>query len=541
MSDPVADAGVIPPDAAPPPDAPSLPEASAQQGAPSPPDASSPAEALRDAVLSGRFFSARHQEQAGELAAFIADRKAGLVAWFGPERARRVAGDPAALGAVIDRDIVAIDTMIARQLDAILHHARLRRLEGSWRGLAWLTARLGLGGRVKLRILGVTWPEICRDLERAAEFDQSQLFRKIYEDEFGAPGGEPYGLLVVDHEIRHRPGPGAVTDDVSALSSLAAIAAASFAPLIISAAPALVGVDDFADLSGVADPASSFVAAEYQRWRSLGSREDIRFVAVGLPRTLARLPWDEVLGRHRGFRYRETVEKPSEQVWSACGYLLAACVARAFEIYSWPADIRGYDLDRLGGGVVEDLPEPVFSIDPAHGLARPALEIVFTDRQERALVAAALLPVGVLPFGGQALLGAARSLQAPDKKYVGAGAAAATANAKLSAQFNTMVCISRFAHYVKVMARDRVGSLQTATEIERYLQAWLMKFVNANVSPGAETMARYPLRDASVSIAEVPGKPGVFGCVIQLQPHFQLDDIAASFRLMTELSAPKPG
>jgi len=498
-----------------------------------------PPKPLRDAVLAGKYFTTAHQEHAAALAAFLTSKTDGLSAWFGPARARRLAADPTALAGAIDRDLVTLDAMIARQLDAILHHARLRRLEGAWRGLAWLVSRLALGGRVKLRILNITWAEICRDLERAAEFDQSQLFRAIYEDEFGMPGGEPYGLLVVDHEVRHRPGPGAATDDVSAIASLSAIAAAAFAPLVISAAPALLGVDDFSDLSGVADPASSFAAAEYARWKTLSAREDIRFVAVVLPRTLARLPWEELLGRHRGFRYRETVEKPSDQVWSGCGYIAAACVARAFETYSWPADIRGYDVDRLGGGVVEDLPEPVFSTDPAGGLDRAALEITFTDRQERALVAAALLPIGALPFGGQALLGAARSLQAPGKKYVGAGANAAAANARLSAQFNTMICISRFAHFIKVMGRDMVGSFQTADEIERYLQNWLMRFVNAGSSPGPETMARFPLRDASVKIAEVPGKPGVFGCVIQLQPHFQLDDIAASFRLMTELSPPK--
>ncbi len=494
---------------------------------------------LRDAVLAGEYFSTAHAANAERLAAFIASPQASLTAWFGKDTALRLAGDPVRLRGAIDRDIVALDAMISRQLDALLHHQRLRRLEGTWRGLAWLAARLGFGGRVKLRILNVSWNEICRDLERAAEFDQSQLFRCIYEDEYGIAGGEPYGLLVVDHEVRHRPGPGSPTDDVTALASLATIAAAAFSPLVIAASPAILGVDAFAELSGVADPASSFSAAEFQRWRSLAVRDDIRFVAVGLPRTLARLPWDETLGRHRGFRYKETAYETSHRVWSHCGFLVAALVARAFEAFSWPADMRGYDVDRLGGGIIEDLPEPYFSIDPSDGLDRPAVEIMFTDRQERALVSAGLMPVSALPFGGQALLGTARSLQTPTSKYVGANASAAAANAKLSAQFNTMICISRFAHYIKVMGRDMVGSFKTAEEIESQLQAWLMRFVNASTSPGPETMARFPLRNASVKIIETPAKPGVFGCVIQLQPHFQLDDINTSFRLMTELSAPK--
>ena len=492
---------------------------------------------LREAVLAGGYFGAANGEAAARFAAFLAAGAPHPGLWFGREEGRRLQADLAAMAAAIDRDIVMLDRLIAAQLDAILHQPRLRALEGRWRGLAWLVARMNLSGRVKLKILNVSWPEICRDLERAAEFDQSQLFRAVYEDEFGMPGGEPYGLLVVDHEVRHRPAPGATTDDVSAVASLSAVAAAAFAPLVIGAAPALLGVDAFAELSGVGDPTSGFVAAEYNRWRGLAGSEDIRFVAVGLPRSLARLPWDETLERHRGFRYREVATGAEQLVWSGCGFLIAACVMRAFESFAWPADMRGYDIDRLGGGVVEDLPEPRFSTDPAGGLERPALEVTLTDRQERALVAAGLLPVGALPFGGQALIGAARSLQTA-RRHAGQNANAANANARLSAQFNTMICVSRFAHYVKVMGRDMVGGMKTTAQIQRLLQDWLMRFTNSSSSPGPETMAKYPLRAAAVSVEETPGKPGVYACVIQLQPHFQLDDIAASFRLMTELVAP---
>jgi type VI secretion system protein ImpD/type VI secretion system protein ImpC len=496
-----------------------------------------PSPPLREAVLAGAYFGVKNQETVERFAAFLAGAAKPLSAWFGAARGRALAGDTVALVAALDRDIAAIDAMIAAQLDKILHHARLRRLEGAWRGLAWLTSRMSLGGRVKLRILNVSWAEICRDLERAAEFDQSQMFRSIYEDEFGIAGGEPYGLMIIDHEVRHRPGPGAITDDVSALASLSAVAAAAFVPTVISASPALFGVDEFSELSGVADPTSGMNAAEYQRWKNLANREDIRFLAVGLPRTMARLSWDEALDRQRGFRYRETCLTTADKVWTGPGYLVAACVIRAFETYSWPADMRGYDQDRLGGGVVEDLPEPLFSPDPHYGLERSGMEVMFSDRQERALVAAGLLPIGSLPFGGQALVGAARSLQMPGK-YIGFNVDAANANAKLSAQFNTMICVSRFAHYLKVMGRDMVGAFKTADEIERQLRGWLLRYASANANAGLDTMAKYPLRDAQVTITETPGKPGVYGCVIQLQPHFQLDDIAASFRLMTEIAAP---
>jgi type VI secretion system protein ImpD/type VI secretion system protein ImpC len=497
--------------------------------------APAPQPALRDAVLAGAYFSTRHAPAAAALAAFIA--APDCYAWFGPATPQ-LAADRATLCARLDRDIAQLDALIARQLDAILHHQRLRRLEGSWRGLAWLVAKLSASGRVKLRLLNVTWPEICRDLERAPAVEQSQLFRAVYEDEFGIAGGEPYGLLIVDHEVRHRPAPGAITDDVSALASLAAIAAAAFAPLAIGAAPALLGVDDFAGLSGVADPAAVMNAAEYQRWRGLSQRDDSRFLAVVLPRALARLPWDEALDRRRGFRYRERIASVEDQVWTSAGYLVAACVIRAFETYAWPADMRGYDIDRAGGGVIEDLPERLFSIDPPEGFERPAMEVLLTDRQERSLVAAGLLPIGCLPFGGQSLIGAARSLQIPITNYIGGSGNLANANAKLSAQFNTMICVARFAHHIKIMGRDMVGAFKTAPDIQRGLHEWLMRYATSSSGHGPETMAKYPLRGAAVSITEAPAKPGTYNCVIQLQPHYQLDDIAASFRLVTEVAAP---
>ncbi len=496
--------------------------------------------ALREAVLAGAYFGAKNAASAERLAAMLVSGPAGTLRdWYGGQSAT-LARDPELLAALLDRDIAAIDAMIARQLDAILHHVRLRRLEGSWRGLAWLVSRLGLSGRVKIRVLNASWNEICRDLERAAEFDQSQLFRRIYEDEFGIAGGEPFGLLIADYEVRHRPGPGALTDDVSALSSLCAVAAASFAPLVIGAAPALFGVDDFGELSGVGDPVSAMASAEYQRWKKLGALDDSRFLAVTLPRVLMRGKWDESLGRHRGFRYREEVQDGQPQACCTAGYLVAACVIRAFETYSWPADMRGYDIDRISGGVVEDLPEPVFSIDPEGGWGRPAPDVVLTDRQERTLVAAGLLPVCVLPYGGQALIGAARSLQSLQSTpgASGPGANVAGANARLSAQFNSVICVSRFAHYVKIMGREMTGSFKTPAEIQRRLQDWLMGFATANTGAGPETMARYPLRSANVAVNEVAGRPGVFSCIVQLQPHFQLDDVAVSFRLMTELAAP---
>ena len=382
-----------------------------------------------------------------------------------------------------------------------------------------------------------TWSEICRDLARAPEFDQSTLFRRIYEDEFGIAGGEPYGLLVMDYDIRHRPAPDAPTDDIAALVSLAGIAAAAFAPMIFSPSPVLFGVDRLSELAGVAKPTAVLTGPEYQRFRGLAQRDDIRFVGLALPRLRARQPWIETPEIDRGFRYDEHPASDADLPWFAAAYAIAHAAARAMARSGWPADMRGYVEDREGGGLVETGNAPHFSTDPPEGLGRFDTELALTEQQERDLVDAGMMALTPLGFGGEAVLGAARTMQTP-RRYVGPRGQAADANARLSSHFNAMICVSRFAHYIKVIGRDMTGAFRTPAEIERELNDWLSQYVNGNIDAGPETRARYPLLSASVEVRELPAKPGSFGCVIHLQPHYQLDDIAASFRLVTELSAP---
>jgi type VI secretion system protein ImpD/type VI secretion system protein ImpC len=520
-----------PTDEAGPPDASDLPTTGGVSAA----DEAPP---LRDAVLSGRFFSAGFRERAERLAVFTAVGGAATPqAWFGDAAAQRFASQPDGIRLMLDRDIAAIDTLISEQLDAILHHPRLARLEGSWRGLFWLADGFEPSNRLMIKVLNAGWLEICRDLERAAEFDQSHIFRKIYEDEFGMPGGQPYGLLIIDHEVRHRPAAEAPTDDVTALKLLAAVAAAAFVPTVLAAAPTLLEVDGFADLAGVADPAAPLRTTDYARWRGLFTQEDIRFIAVTLPRVQARPPWPDDPARRDGFRYQEFAGDVGARVWSNAGYCFAATVLRAFAAFGWPADVRGVETDRRAGGLVDELPIEPFTADLDAGWARPPLDVVLTDRQERILVDAGLMPLSSIPYTEDAVFGAVRSLQTP-QQYTGATASAANANARLSTQINTLLCVSRFAHYVKMLGRSMVGSFRTGEEIERQLQSWLSGFVNSNVSSGSDTRAQYPLVSGRVTVRERPGRPGVFGCVVQLQPYFQLDDVSAAFRLTTDIVAP---
>ena len=337
--------------------------------------------------------------------------------------------------------------------------------------------------------------------------------------------------------MRHRPGPGSPTDDVTALGALAGVAAAAFAPVVLGASPALLQVDSFSDLAAVTDLGSPFRGPDHARWRGLAGQEDMRFVAVALPRLLARAPWGDDAGRPDGFRYSEYAPDSECRVWMGAGFAFAAAAARAFAQYGWPADVRGCETDRLGGGLVVDLATEPFGTDMHGAWVRQPLDVVLTDRQERALVEAGLMPVSALPFGHEAVFGAVRSLQSA-QQHQGPNAEAANANARLSAQLNSMLCTSRFAHYVKLLGRGMVGSFRTAEEIERQLQEWLTGYVNANLAGGPDSRARYPLVNGRVAVHERPGRPGVFGCTMLLQPHFQLDNVSATFRLVTDITAP---
>lgn len=447
----------------------------------------------------------------------------------------RATGTTEAFRLALDRGIAAIDALVGEQLDAILHHRRLRRLEGSWRGLAWLVEGLDPGGTVRVKVLNLPWRDLCRDLATATEFDRSHLFRKVYEEEFGMPGGEPYGLLVIDHELRHRPVAEAPTDDVNALAALAGVAAAAFAPVVIGGAPALLQVDSFSDLALAGDLADPFRSDEFVRWRGLSRQDDMRFVAVTLPRALARPAWADDPARGDGFRYAETVSGPDENVWMTAGFPFAAVAARAFANHHWPADVRGAETDRLGGGLVTDMPTQLFPTDPAW--FRSSLDIALSDRQERMLIEAGLMPLTALPFGEQGVFAGVRTLHMP-QRYAGPDSAVADANARFSSQLNSILCVSRFAHYVKLLGREAVGSFHDAADIEQRLHAWLQGYVNPSISASSDVRACFPLATARVSVREKIGKPGAFTCTVHLQPHFQLDGVSATFRMVTDLATP---
>lgn len=491
---------------------------------------------LRDAVLSGKFFGGG--APAADVADFLGatDTRTILRGWMGEDLLRQIAAGRdrrAVLEEALDRDIAAIDAAVCRQLDAVLHHPRMVRMEGAWRGLHWLVDGFVQDRLVKVRLLAVRWPELARDLERAVEFDQSALFKKIYEEEFGSAGGEPYGMLIGDYEIRPGPGPGHPVDDVSALDHLAAVAAAAFCPIVLAASPALVGLDSFNEAMTSFSLSDAIRGPERARWRSLAAREDTRFLALVLPRTLGRPRWDDDGTRPDLFRYREYAPGAQDRVWTTPVYAFASVAARAFARYRWPAEIRGAEpgWDAVGG-VVDSLVHERFRADPPGPPARPPLELTLTDEQERQAAEAELIALCGLDGLPEGSFGAVPSLHRPPRMTT----QVADANQRISSQLNSVLCVSRFAHIVKLMGRDMVGSFMAPTDVELRLQQWLNKHVSG-LAGGGEAASRYPLRDARVEVREKPGRPGSYGCTVYLQPHYQLDEIGASFRLVTDLSA----
>jgi type VI secretion system protein ImpD len=429
--------------------------------------------------------------------------------WFGP----RKGGDR--WRAVLTRDIAAIDPLLGDQIDAIIHTPDFKALEASWRGVDLLLSETGNDDKVRVKLFNATWAELSRDFDRAIEFDQSTLFAKVYSEEYGMPGGVPYGLLLCDHAVRHR-APGG-QDDVGTLTGLAQVAAAAFSPCILGAAPELFGVTTFADLSYAQRLDAGFQLGEYHRWRRLRDLEDSRFLGIAMPRVLLRDRYRDSASRQDGFRYSEGGAGVDSWLWGNAAFAFGVIAIRAFRDWGWFADMcgtRGPEGDL--GGVVDHLPAANFSTGEAIAYRRP-LEVELTARN---------FDRSVVFLGAQSLYAAPNDGDLPMQ-----------VNGRLSSMLHYVMCMSRFAHYVKIMARDRVGAYTTPQDLERYLEDWLRNYTIGNTDAGPELKARYPLAGARLEVSEVSGRPGVMNCVLHLQPHFQFDQVVSGFRMRTEVQA----
>jgi type VI secretion system protein ImpC len=434
------------------------------------------------------------------------------------------------LSATLDARVAELDELISAQLSEVMHAPEFQKLESSWRGLHYLCKHTSTGEQIKIKVFNTTKKELVRDFKTAIDFDQSALFKKVYEEEFGTFGGAPFGALIGDFDVTRQ------AEDMYFVEQMSHVAAAAHAPFIAAASPELFGLESYTDLGKPRDLAKVFDTVEYAKWKSFREAEDARYVGLTLPRFLGRLPFNPKDGiATEGFNFVEDVTgvDHSKYLWINTAYAMAARLTAAFEAYGWCAAIRGVE----GGGLVEDLPTHTFKTDDGEIALKCPTEISITDRREKELSDLGFIPLVHCKNTDYAAFFGAQSTQKP-KKY---DSDAANANASLSAQLQYMFAVCRIAHYMKAMMRDKIGSFGTASEIQNFLTRWISQYITTDESASQDQKARYPLREASIEVSEVPGRPGVYRAVSFVRPHFQLDELSVSLRLVAELPSGSKG
>ncbi len=441
-----------------------------------------------------------------------------------------------------------VDHDISNWVDAILHNEDFQALEATWRGLYHLVFHTDTSALLKLRVLDVTEKELRDDLARAIDFDQSALFKKVYEEEYGTLGGEPYGLLVGDFAF-DRSAP-----SQEFLRNIAQVAAAAHAPFVAAAHPKLFDLESFQDLPKPRDLAKIFESTAMSPWNAFRASEESRYVGLTLPRVLMRLPYDPVDNPVDGFDYTEYTRsvsraevtpgasadevaapdrsdpRPEKYLWGNPAWFLAQRITNAFSLYGWTAAIRGVD----GGGKVENLPISKFLTPAGENAFIIPTEVSITDRREKELSDLGFMALVYCKGANYAAFFGGQTVNKPEE-YV---RPSATSNAKLSARLPYILNTSRFAHYIKVIMRDRIGSFMTKENVQSHLTTWMSDFVLDKDDAGQELKAKYPLREARIDVTDIPGQPGSYNATVFLRPHFQLEGLSASLRLVAELPAP---
>jgi len=427
---------------------------------------------------------------------------------------------------MINARIAQIDHLLSLQLNEILHHPQFQKLEGSWRGLKYLMDNSETGVGLKIRVLNASKKELLRDIEKAPEFDQSALFKKIYEEEYGVFGGAPFGALIGDFEFGKHP------EDMALLEGMSHIAAQAHAPFVSAASPDLMNLESYQTLDAPRDLAKIFDSTEYAKWKGFRQSEDSRYVALTLPRTLGRLPYGAETKPIDEFVYEEHVDGTdhTKYLWMNAAYALGTKMTQSFSLYGMCVAMRGVE----GGGLVEGLPTHNFATDDGDIALKCPTEVPITDRREKELADLGFVPLVHCKGTDYAAFFSVQTCQKP-KVY---DTDSANANARLSAQLPYIMAVSRFAHYLKAMMRDKIGSFMSREEAGVFLNRWITKYVTPDDSASPATKAQRPLREARIDVVEVPGKPGCYRAVAFLRPHFQLDELTVSLRLVADLPAP---
>ena len=430
----------------------------------------------------------------------------------------------------INAIIAEIDAKLTEQVNLILHHEDFQQLEGAWRGLHHLINNTETDEMLKIRVMPISKKDLSKTLKRykGTAWDQSPLFKKMYEEEFGTQGGEPFGALVGDYHFDHSP------QDVEILSGMAQIAAAAHAPFIAGADPTLMGMDSWQELTNPRDLAKIFSTPEYAAWRSMRDSEDSKYVGLAMPRFLARLPYGAKTEPVEEFDFEEDTDgsDSSRYCWANSSYAMATNITRSFKEYGWCTRIRGVE----SGGAVEGLPVHTFPSDDGGVDMKCPTEIAISDRREMELANSGLMPLCFRKNSDFAAFIGAQSLNKP-AEYDDPDA---TANANLAARLPYMFACCRFGHYLKCMVRDKVGSFKERAEMQRWLQDWINQYVDGDPDNSTElTKSQKPLAAAEVVVEEDPTNPGYYSSNFYLRPHYQLEGLTVSLRLVSKLPSDK--
>jgi type VI secretion system protein ImpC len=430
----------------------------------------------------------------------------------------------------ISQAIKKIDQALSKQLSVIIHEINFSKLEGSWRGLHHLVSQTNTSVSLYIKVLNITKKELHKDLDRAVEFDQSVFFKKIYENEFGMPGGQPYSVLIGDYEFDQHP------ENIAMLSKISNVAAAAFCPFITAASATFMGFDDWSDLADPRDLSTIFDSCEYNKWQNFRASEDARFVCLTMPRVLARLPYGQHTHPIEAFDFEETTlnhpiapKQPSHTnyCWMNAAYTLGVRITEAFENHGWSTAIRGAH----GGGKVENLPLHCFATDDGDIDAQCPTEIGISDRREAELSQLGFLPLCHYKNTDYAVYFGGQSVQKPNQY----DSKEATANAEISARLPYLLATSRFAHYIKIMARDKVGSFMEPLDCEMWLNRWISQYVNGNPDSNQTLKAKYPLAAAKITVNDIPGKPGSYNATAWLKPWLQFEELTTSMRMVAQI------
>jgi type VI secretion system protein ImpC len=428
--------------------------------------------------------------------------------------------------------IAEIDKKLSDQINQVIHHDEFQQLEGAWRGLHYLVNNTETDEQLKIRVMNISKKDLHKTLKKfkGTAWDQSPLFKRLYEDEYGQLGGQPYGCLVGDYYVDHSP------VDVEMLGEMAKISAAMHAPFISAAAPSLFQMENWNELSNPRDLANIFQTPDYAAWRSLRESDDARYLGVTMPRFLARRPYGAKSEPVDEFDFEEETSgsNTDKYTWANSAYAMAVNINRSFKQYGWCSRIRGIE----AGGAVEGLPTHTFPTDDGGVDMTCPTEIGISDRREAELSKVGFLPLIHKKNSDFAAFIGAQSLQKP-AQYDDPDA---TANANLAARLPYLFATCRFAHYLKCIVRDKIGTFREAGDMKKWLQDWITNYVDGDPANSSEdTKARKPLAAAEVVVEPVEGNPGYYNSKFFLRPHYQLEGLTVSLRLVSKLPSAKAG